>query len=123
MPPGLHTAMSLFTTGGALPPFKFNRQDRLFMDTGNAPSCCAPVFLPLQARWYTGVLTQPVRRIIVLSNMNEIDSLVFEYLRLKHPKGWDCSEADFISEVQRLRAEFAELLNPPQRDIPPGFIG
>ncbi|STF26806.1 prophage CP-933R superinfection exclusion protein [Escherichia coli] len=33
--------MSLFTTGGALPPFKFNRQDRLFMDIGNAPSCCA----------------------------------------------------------------------------------
>ncbi|MCZ9233413.1 hypothetical protein OM297_09575 [Escherichia albertii] len=59
----------------------------------------------------------------MLSNMNEIDSLVFEYLRLKPPKGWDCCEADFISEVQRLRAEFAELLNPPQRDIPPGFIG
>ena len=54
--------MSLFTTGGALPPFKFNRQNRLFMDIGNAPSCCAPVFLPLQARWYTGVLTQPVIR-------------------------------------------------------------
>ena len=54
--------MSLFTTGGALPPFKFNRQDRLFMNTGNTPSCCAPVFLPLQARWYTGVLTQPVIR-------------------------------------------------------------
>ncbi|MFA8174480.1 hypothetical protein, partial [Escherichia coli] len=41
MPPRLHTAMSLFTTGGALPPFKFNRQNRLFMDIGNAPSCCA----------------------------------------------------------------------------------
>lgn len=57
----------------------------------------------------------------MLSNMNEIDSLVFEYLRLKHPKGWDCSEADFISEVQRLRAVFTELLNPPQRDIPPVY--
>lgn len=29
MPPGLHTVVLLFTTGGALPPFKFNRQDRL----------------------------------------------------------------------------------------------
>ncbi|EFB6641309.1 hypothetical protein FQE91_08160 [Escherichia coli] len=27
-----------------------------------ALSCCAPVFLPLQARWYTGALTQPVIR-------------------------------------------------------------
>lgn len=38
--------MSLFTTGGALPPFKFNRQDRLFMDIGNAPSCCAGFISP-----------------------------------------------------------------------------
>ncbi|RXB90179.1 hypothetical protein EPS86_11045 [Escherichia coli] len=31
MPPRLHTAVLLFTTGGALLPFKFNRQDRLFI--------------------------------------------------------------------------------------------
>ncbi len=29
-----------------------------------ALSCCVPVFLPLQARWYTGVLTQPVRNLV-----------------------------------------------------------
>ncbi|EQA0703770.1 hypothetical protein DUM87_24290 [Escherichia coli] len=77
MPPGLHTAMSLFTTGGALPPFKFNRQDRLFMDIGNAPSCCMPVFLPLQARWYTGVLTQPVRNCLCLFNLNTKILIIF----------------------------------------------
>ncbi|EAA4816396.1 hypothetical protein UQ76_25800 [Shigella boydii] len=47
----LHTAMSLFTTGGALPPFKFNRQDRLFMDTGNAPSCCARFYFTTEVYW------------------------------------------------------------------------
>ncbi|PUB70610.1 hypothetical protein DBZ47_04285 [Escherichia coli] len=52
MPPGLHTAMSLFTTGSALPPFKFNRQDRLFMDIGNAPSCCARFYFTTSGlRW------------------------------------------------------------------------
>ncbi|EGD4793957.1 hypothetical protein DTY94_11485 [Escherichia coli] len=48
----LHTAMSLFTTGGALPPFIFNRQDRLFIDTGNAPSCCARFYFTTSGlRW------------------------------------------------------------------------
>ncbi len=48
----LHTAMSLFKTGGALPPFKFNRQDRLFMDTGSAPSCCARLYFTTSGlRW------------------------------------------------------------------------
>ncbi|EAC1198109.1 hypothetical protein D5Q66_06505 [Escherichia coli] len=50
----LHTAMSLFTTGGALPPFKFNRQDRLFMDIGNAPSCCARFYFTTSGlRWFS----------------------------------------------------------------------
>ncbi|HGT5940611.1 TPA: hypothetical protein ACM39W_005357, partial [Escherichia coli] len=52
MPPRLHTAMSLFTTGGALPPFKFNRQNRLFMDIGNAPSCCARFYFTTSGLWW-----------------------------------------------------------------------
>ncbi|WP_212500179.1 hypothetical protein, partial [Escherichia coli] len=52
MPPRLHTAVLLFTTGGALPPFKFDRQDRLFMDTGNAPSCYARFYFTTSGLWW-----------------------------------------------------------------------
>ena len=52
MPPRLHTAVLLSTTGGALPPFKFNRQDRLFMDIGNATSCCARFYFTTSGLWW-----------------------------------------------------------------------
>lgn len=41
-----------------------------------------PVFLPLQARWYTGVLTQPVRVIIMSDNLfnsgRTVDSVAYD---------------------------------------------
>jgi len=55
---------------------------------------------------------------------DNIDSLVFEYLRLNYPNGWICSEKKFIGEVKRLRSEFIELLKPEptKYTVPEGWI-
>lgn len=82
-----------------------------------------PVVFPHLARWYTGVLTQPVRK-IRLEN-NNIDQFIIEYLRFNHPQGWKCSESEFASEIKRLRNLFDELLKPDPIDysvVPDGFV-
>ncbi|EEQ1783409.1 hypothetical protein FYT06_18890 [Escherichia coli] len=54
------------------------------------------------------VLTQPARNSKMKNNI-DITQLAFQFLHHNPPQN-SCNEAEFLCEVQRLRARFADLL-------------